>query len=468
MLWQGCRKKSDRKKRHRLCFESLEGRCLFALAVFEINLFEDVNGTPGAPVADDAIESGDTFFIEIAVRELHPLAAGLGGVAVNIDWDPDVFQAIDAPFDPANIVTANLPAFQRGTLDNDTGRIGNLSGAAILSSNLGRPIGNLRFERFTLLHFRALGEAEDSEFLMTQGVSRIVTVPVATLPNSQIDFERQTITVTASSPPTDADTSSVMDDDGTEGSAIASQANVSIVPTQIDGLTEASGSQDSVQVTTATIVDEHTFDSLIVEPVVLDEEQQGKVLIGAGSTTGDAVQPEAEVVTPGEVPDSDSGDLAAIETDVNVVWHQEPLTDGDIEQVLDESTPAVSHVAVPPEALAQLTVYGPVQEPVRYLVIDLFRGEIRPLSSQSQAAIDAAFADEASGANDETNFDVNVARLDDRVQRTDHPVRPELPPRKDETDSNLGIGSRLDRLEELIGVLAEEVGRIGAACRIAA
>ena len=192
--------RSDRGQGHaqtRLRFEPLEERSLLAVAAFHINLYEDVGGAPGELITDDTVEVGDSFFVEITAREYDSDASGLGGVSLDIAWDPAVLQVIDE--DVRDTVSSNLPVIRTGTLDNGAGEITDLGGSALLSSGAGRPIGNLVTEQFALLHFQATAPAEDSSITMNQGVSRITTVPVASLSSKDLDFETQTITVLASS-----------------------------------------------------------------------------------------------------------------------------------------------------------------------------------------------------------------------------------------------------------------------------
>jgi hypothetical protein len=176
---------------------------MLAVAAFTVNLYEDVGGVPGEPVTQDTVQVGDTFFVEIMARELDPVLAGLGAVAIDIAWDPNVLEEADAPFDPSTLVTSDLPLFQGGALNNRTGTIEDLRGAAFLSSHSGRAIGNLFPERFALLHFKALQAAEASTLSMNQGRSRIVTVPVSSLWGDDLRFESQTITVVEAPESTD-------------------------------------------------------------------------------------------------------------------------------------------------------------------------------------------------------------------------------------------------------------------------
>ena len=72
----------------RLRVERLEDRSLLAVAAFTIELHEDVGGLPGAVLAADEVQTGDSFFVEIRAQEFHPLLHGLHGVALNIAWPP--------------------------------------------------------------------------------------------------------------------------------------------------------------------------------------------------------------------------------------------------------------------------------------------------------------------------------------------------------------------------------------------
>ncbi len=190
-----------RVTRPRLQVERLEDRSLLAVAAFTVNLYQDAGGIPGELIADDTLDVGESFFVEIIAREYDPLAAGLRAVALDISWDPAVLTEIDTPFDPSKLVTPDLPALPSGTLDNEAGSIQNLGGSAFLSSNVGRAIGNLAPERFALLNFRAIQPAESSPLTLRQGGSRIVTVPTQTLRSSAIYFEPQTITVSPGAAP---------------------------------------------------------------------------------------------------------------------------------------------------------------------------------------------------------------------------------------------------------------------------
>lgn len=181
----------------KLAYEPLEDRCPLAIVAITVNLYEDAEAGPGALIADDTVRVGERFYVEITVREYDPLVGGLRGVALDIAWDPAVFQEIDA--EPVStLVTPDLPTARTGQLDNIAGRIDNLAGAAVLADGYGRSIGNAKAERFSLLHFQAIQTAEKSLLSLKQGLSSIVTVPVFGLEAVDIYFERTTIKVESS------------------------------------------------------------------------------------------------------------------------------------------------------------------------------------------------------------------------------------------------------------------------------
>ena len=181
----------DGRKRRYLQIDALENRFLLAVAGFEFNLFEDVNGQPGSAIEQVVVD--ESFFVEITAQEFDPHAKGLAAVALDIEWDPNALQSLDAPFDPGQIITPNLSLFQLGELNQVDGLISNLSGVSPSTVN---NIGDGSAERFALLRFRAM-QPGDSLLTMDQGWSRITTSLVASLHGPHLRFEAQSITVTA-------------------------------------------------------------------------------------------------------------------------------------------------------------------------------------------------------------------------------------------------------------------------------
>jgi hypothetical protein len=190
--------------RARLQIEPLEERSLLTIAGFQMNLYADSGGVPGQPIPADTVEVGDSFFVEITAKDQREDATGLAGhspgirgLALDIAWNPQVFEEIDNPFDPASgIVTENFPLFRDGKLDNGAGRIDDLQGAMSLSSAAGELIGDDGPERFALLRFRALEAVGDSTLSMNLGLRQISMFPsVPFIQGSDFEFESQIITV---------------------------------------------------------------------------------------------------------------------------------------------------------------------------------------------------------------------------------------------------------------------------------
>lgn len=152
--------------------EQLESRLTPAVAAFTID-------------APSSVIAGEVFQVGIYAEEFDPRFSGLGAVAVNLEWDASVLRAVSAE------VTDALPAFRSGVFKD--GSIRNLSGAAILSQGQGRAIGESR-ELFATVTFVAIGPGVTS-LELSQGSSRIVSVPTATFGSKQLVFESHEITV---------------------------------------------------------------------------------------------------------------------------------------------------------------------------------------------------------------------------------------------------------------------------------
>ena len=67
--------------RARLRLESLEERWLPALAVFSVNLYRDAGGAPGELIADDTVQVGETFFVELLAQDLRSEPTGPSSAA---------------------------------------------------------------------------------------------------------------------------------------------------------------------------------------------------------------------------------------------------------------------------------------------------------------------------------------------------------------------------------------------------
>jgi hypothetical protein len=127
---------------------------IVAILQVRLNLLADNDGTPGEIISNNQVGLNRSFFVEIQVADLRGNAAGVNGLGLNLAWDGLILESIDTPFDPANIITANFPLLQDGTVDNSSGLINNLSGGSLPAFELGQAIGVNQLERFALLRFQ--------------------------------------------------------------------------------------------------------------------------------------------------------------------------------------------------------------------------------------------------------------------------------------------------------------------------
>jgi len=193
-------------KESRLRFEPLEQRHLLApLLGLTVNLYEDAGGVPGAPITDDAVKVGDTFFVEILAEDVRLYAQGVGGLSLDIKWDPAVLREVDALFDPQDpnspLVTPNFPLFRSGRLDNEAGMIDDLQGASLETLGAGERIGEQGPERFALLKFQAVAQGDLSRFELSLGRGGLGMNYRGRLRSSSLIIERQTISVTPDGSP---------------------------------------------------------------------------------------------------------------------------------------------------------------------------------------------------------------------------------------------------------------------------
>jgi hypothetical protein len=136
---------------------------------FQLILREDNNNTPGNIITDNIIK-GSSFFAEIQLGDIRNNALGLIAASLNLNFAPDVIQNNDNPFDPTDpnspLVTPNFPLFRNGTLDNSSGLITNLSGAAFPPIGEGSAIGVNQLSTFSLLRFQVNGTRDDSQLVI--------------------------------------------------------------------------------------------------------------------------------------------------------------------------------------------------------------------------------------------------------------------------------------------------------------
>ena len=142
-----------------------------------LQLLENNNGVPGALIADNTVNFGETFFLQILMGETTDSPNSLTGIgisAVDIMFDPTGVQNLDIPFAPLNAnsdtipidslaLTDNFPILrtvQTSTDANTTGLLESLGGGII--QGLGSPIGTNELANFSQTQYEAtaLGEYE--------------------------------------------------------------------------------------------------------------------------------------------------------------------------------------------------------------------------------------------------------------------------------------------------------------------
>ena len=145
--------------------------------IFDLQLLEDNAGVPGAPIANNTVEVGDSFFLQILMGETtdgNNTPTGIAISAVDIVFDPTGVQNLDIPFPPLNAnsdsipltslaITSNFPVLrtvQTSTDANTTGLLESLGGGII--QGLGSPIGVNELADFSQTQYEAtaLGEYE--------------------------------------------------------------------------------------------------------------------------------------------------------------------------------------------------------------------------------------------------------------------------------------------------------------------
>ena len=163
-----------------------------------INLLQDNNGVPGEPIPQDQIKVNDSFFVEIEVADIRDNATGVIGLALDVQWDAAVLEALDAQ------VTDNLPLNPQGTIDNDNGLIDDLGAGALPNFNLGSPIGINELERFALLHFKGELVTENPiPLTVTVPDPRSISFADGLAFDGETDIEAQTLEITPdNTPPT--------------------------------------------------------------------------------------------------------------------------------------------------------------------------------------------------------------------------------------------------------------------------
>ncbi len=185
-----------RPRQIRLQVESLEPRRLFAVAAYQAELFyADESGQIGEPITDGSIVAGDDFYLRITAQEYDPFLWGIGSASINIAWDAALLSVVEDKFQLDSVITADLPLFRTGVLDNRVGTIANLSGSEASALGVGRSIGNARPETFALIRMRAGDEPGQAMIRLTIGDSKTITVPGNVLESEQLRFDVESLTI---------------------------------------------------------------------------------------------------------------------------------------------------------------------------------------------------------------------------------------------------------------------------------
>ena len=135
----------------------------------KVQLFADNDSVIGGAV--DSVMAGNSFYAQILVGDFRSDPFGLIGFSSSIEWNPNILQSLDDPFNPDTVVTANFPAVFGGTLDNTLGRIGDLEAGALPAFDLGQAIGVDKLEPFATLHFLAKVNVTASDFVLIPNLS---------------------------------------------------------------------------------------------------------------------------------------------------------------------------------------------------------------------------------------------------------------------------------------------------------
>lgn len=188
----------------RLRVESLEARRLLAVAAFQTELYSDNGGVPGELLVDNTVTAGETFFLRVTAEEFDPSRYGLRTASIDIDWDAVLLDVVESDFDLSSVITADLPLFHSGKLDNAAGSIDDLSGTAMLSGGAGRSIGNMRAETFAMIRMQAGDEAGTATIQLSKSETKTITVPSMVLQEQHLRFDAETITIVAAPPVTDS------------------------------------------------------------------------------------------------------------------------------------------------------------------------------------------------------------------------------------------------------------------------
>ncbi len=184
-----CQLPSHRRRWGR--FESLEARRLLATLGVDIRFLDDNAGSPGAELSTSVLR-GETFWVEVRVQDIRDddTPEGVIALPLNLSWDPDLFQFVDADSTPAEGIDP-LPLSNQWVTDQfplqralasfaadaaafdptaapatllDFFNLRGVRGGALPNSGQGAAIGVSTAETFSRLQFVAIANATDAPF----------------------------------------------------------------------------------------------------------------------------------------------------------------------------------------------------------------------------------------------------------------------------------------------------------------
>lgn len=269
-------RKNQARPKKSLCFESLESRRLLAVAAFEAELLQDESGAPGEVIVGNVLEAGESFFLRITAREFHPFYRGIGSTSVNVNWDSSLLGVIEEAYSPDQAVTENLPVLRTGVLNQKAGSISHLGGTVMLSSNLGRPIGDTSAETLALVPMRAGATPGNAIIQLGLSPSPTVLFPFNQLANQRLRFGSESITIVEADKGTDRESVDDELDLGELGPAFA-ETRVAPSTTTVESVeipAEVASEEVPFEATNPPIVT--VIEPELVEPLTEEESIQAE------------------------------------------------------------------------------------------------------------------------------------------------------------------------------------------------
>ncbi|QDV70328.1 hypothetical protein Poly24_40490 [Rosistilla carotiformis] len=305
-----------------------------ALVAMDLQILEDIDGQPGAPLVRP-LESGETFFVEIQALERGDQIDGLGGVSLDIMWNIDHLRSLESNDTLTAAITDDLPMFRSGTLQADLGRILNLSGASYESAGVGRRIGDGEFEHFAFLRFEAITPTSLTEITLLEGISQTATYPSLSLRHEDHDFDVEMIEIVAADPQTtlpeqEPDTSNALPD----GEVVSPETNE---PTKPDAADPSPITEPTDEITFPTSDESKTTDDVVASTDANSDVTLSLVADATGEVQiGDLITIDVQV----SESDPDAAGVGGISIDVD--WDPSELqlvNPGSITDTITENFP---------------------------------------------------------------------------------------------------------------------------------